>query len=66
MHALEQHRADVQEVTGQDARRLSGQELPPGRRRRPPRRTSARAEEVGAAPMTASIRARQNGRRREC
>jgi hypothetical protein len=30
---------DVQEVTGQNAGRLAGQELPPGRRR-PPRRGS--------------------------
>jgi hypothetical protein len=29
--ALEEHGVNVQEVAGQDARRLGGQELPPGR-----------------------------------
>jgi hypothetical protein len=37
IQALQQHSIDVQEVTGQYAGCLSGQELPPGRRR-PPRR----------------------------
>ena len=37
VQALEQHGVDVQEVARQDAGRLGGQELPPGRRR-PPRR----------------------------
>jgi hypothetical protein len=31
VHALEQHGIDVQEVAGQDAGCLSGQELPPSR-----------------------------------
>jgi hypothetical protein len=30
VHALEQHRVEVQEVAGKDAVRLDGQELPPG------------------------------------
>jgi len=33
VHAPEQHGAGVQEVTRQEAGRLGGQELPPGRRR---------------------------------
>jgi hypothetical protein len=31
VQALEEHRVNVQEVAGQDPRRLGGQELPPGR-----------------------------------
>jgi hypothetical protein len=37
IHTPEQHGIDMQEVAGQNAGRLAGQELPPGRRR-PPRR----------------------------
>jgi hypothetical protein len=44
MKALQRHGVYMQEVTGKDAGRLGGQELPPGRRR-PPRR---RAEPSGS------------------
>src|SRR5258708_9437428 len=39
IHTPEQHGIDMQEVAGQDAGRLAGEELPTGRRR-PPRRGS--------------------------
>jgi hypothetical protein len=53
IHALEQHSNDVQDLTRQDAGRLSGQELTPRRRRPPRRRTVDRsARSLFQVPLT--------------
>ena len=50
VQALEKRGVDVQEIAGQDAGRLTGQELPPGRRRPPRSRSEA---DGGQDPLSA-------------